>query len=79
MQKYTQEMLEVLVPQSSSVRDLMLKLGMTSIYRQKERHMEKIIAQYKIDTSHWPKPKENYWRKSLRLGTKTAPLNSFKS
>lgn len=71
MQKYTQEMLEALVPQSSSVRDLMLKLGMTSIYRQKERHMEKLVEKYNIDTSHWPKPKENYWRQQLRKGTRS--------
>lgn len=63
MQKYTKELLADLVPKSCSVRDLMLKLGMTSIYRQKERIIEKLLEKYEIDTSHWPMPKENYWIK----------------
>jgi len=61
MSQYTREHLQELVPQTTSVRDLMLKLGMKSIYRQKERNMEKLLIKYNIDFSHWPKPKPNYW------------------
>lgn len=53
MSKYTKELLEPLVAQSTSLIGVVRKLGITSYGGGTQAHIKKIIASHGIDTSHF--------------------------